>query len=61
MFGCGCGAGPIANLRGGGWGQALALLACWAWLAANLWGGAGGKVLQRRPGACHAAQYICTP
>ena len=25
-FGCGCGAGPIVNLRGGGWGLALALL-----------------------------------
>ena len=25
-FGCGCGPGPIANLRGGGWGLALALL-----------------------------------
>jgi len=24
--GCSCGAGPIANLRGGGWGLALALL-----------------------------------
>jgi len=26
MFGCGCGAGPIVNLQGGGWGLALALL-----------------------------------
>ena len=25
-FGCGCEAGPIVNLRGGGWGLALALL-----------------------------------
>jgi len=25
-FGCGCEAGPIANVRGGGWGLALALL-----------------------------------
>jgi len=23
--------------------------------------GLAGKALQRRPGACHAAQYICTP
>jgi len=52
-FGCGCGAGPIANLRGGGWGLALALLGwtCSEPLRRKL----------RRPGACHAAQYICTP
>ena len=25
-FGCGCGAGPTANLQGGDWGLALALL-----------------------------------
>ena len=57
MFGCGCGAGPIANLRGGG-GPSLSPVGLDLQRASEKW--AGGKALQCRPGACHAAQYICT-